>query len=233
MSRRRMTKPRTAFVLDTRICDFDVQISVKSGLKTLRLTVTRDARVKLSVPDGYPPKDALRFVLEKSGWIKQKLDDVAAAPKTLITPGAVLSFLGRKAVFTHVPSAKSRVTDENERITVYCRDGLFETTAARFVKKKLLEYVIPKAAVFSALTGLYPLQITVKTLKSRWGQCNTSAQKLTFSSSLAFAPPECIDYVVLHEIAHLKFPRHDKAFYSFIEKFMPDYKIRKKALSAL
>lgn len=52
-----------------------------------------------------------------------------------------------------------------------------------------------------------------------------------FALMLAFRPEECIDYVVLHEIAHLKYRRHDRNFYGFIARFMPDYKARVKALN--
>ena len=68
----------------------------------------------------------------------------------------------------------------------------------------------------------------VRKMRSKWGVCNTKTKELKFSLFLVFQPLDNIDYVVLHEIAHLYRAAHDKKFYAFIERFMPDYKSRMK-----
>jgi hypothetical protein len=67
-------------------------------------------------------------------------------------------------------------------------------------------------------------------MKSRWGSCLPSNNKVIFNLSLIKTPICCIEYVVLHELAHFKHQNHSKNFYNFITIFMPDWKERKKIL---
>ncbi|MGL4687373.1 MAG: M48 metallopeptidase family protein, partial [Fusobacteriaceae bacterium] len=69
-----------------------------------------------------------------------------------------------------------------------------------------------------------------KFMKTRWGSCNTRKKYLNFNILLLASPLESIEYVVLHEIAHLKYPHHQKSFWNYISFYMPDWKDRKKKL---
>ena len=68
-------------------------------------------------------------------------------------------------------------------------------------------------------------------MKSRWGSCIPSRNKVIFNLNLIKTPMCCIEYVVLHELSHLKYQNHSKNFYNFISIFMPDWKERKKILN--
>ena len=70
-------------------------------------------------------------------------------------------------------------------------------------------------------------------MKTRYGVCNTKQNKITFQLRLALYPLECIDYVILHELTHLKVPNHSSKFYDEIKKIMPDYKNRIKRLKEI
>ena len=75
----------------------------------------------------------------------------------------------------------------------------------------------------------YP-EIKFKKLTSRWGSCHPSKGILTFSTNLVYAPPECVEYVVLHEFTHFLQANHSPKFYSELEKVCPDWKIKRKFL---
>ena len=68
-------------------------------------------------------------------------------------------------------------------------------------------------------------------MTSRWGSCIPSRCKITINKNLIYSPFECLEYVVLHEVAHLIEANHSKNFYAIIEKVMPDWKTRKKLLN--
>ena len=97
------------------------------------------------------------------------------------------------------------------------------------MKREALVYFNERIEYFSDLTSLYPKKISVSVAKKRFGSCSAD-NKIRLSVYLMFYPKEAIDYVVLHELAHIKHKNHKKQFYALIEKYMPDYKERIKLL---
>ena len=82
---------------------------------------------------------------------------------------------------------------------------------------------------YAKLTGLFPSKVTVTSAKTRFGSCSTKGS-VCFSLYLMNKPNETLEYVVLHELVHLKHHNHSAAFYKEIEKYMPDYKFRESLL---
>lgn len=82
---------------------------------------------------------------------------------------------------------------------------------------------------FSALTGLKPASIRIGGAKTRFGSCS-SRGSINFSWRLMAYPPEAVDYVVLHELCHLRHMNHSRDFYALIEHYMPDWRLRREML---
>lgn len=97
------------------------------------------------------------------------------------------------------------------------------------LKKSAREYLTEKCEYFSKLMGLEYNRITITSAKTRFGAC-TSAKNISFSYRLMLYPEPAREYVVVHELAHLIEMNHSKKFYAIIEKYLPDYKARKKLL---
>ncbi len=96
------------------------------------------------------------------------------------------------------------------------------------VLRQKAKSVIPqKVEYFSAIMGVKPTVVKINSAKKRYGSCS-GKDSLNFSLYLMDKDESFIDYVVVHELAHIKHHNHSKAFYGFIEKFMPDYKQRMK-----
>ena len=74
-------------------------------------------------------------------------------------------------------------------------------------------------------------RIVVRKMTMRWGSCNSRKGYINLSLNLIEKAPELIEYVVLHELAHLIYPHHQKSFYDFIAKLMPDFKTREQRLN--
>lgn len=90
--------------------------------------------------------------------------------------------------------------------------------------------VIPdRVAYYSRLMGLEPTGITITSAEKRFGSCSPK-NRLSFSWRLMRYPEAAVDYVVVHELAHIRHKNHSKTFYACIESYMPDYKERKKLL---
>ena len=96
--------------------------------------------------------------------------------------------------------------------------------------KERAESLIPELVKkYSDLTGLVPSSVRIGSAKTRFGSCS-SKDSLNFSLYLMAYPDEAIEYVVMHEIAHIKYKDHKKHFYALISVYMPDYKKRNSLL---
>jgi Predicted metal-dependent hydrolase len=96
-------------------------------------------------------------------------------------------------------------------------------------KKQAKAYLQQKCRHFSAAMGLRHGEVRINSAKTRWGSCNRRGD-INFTYRLLFAPEELIDYVVVHELAHLKEMNHSSKFWSVVEQTMPDYRTRRNKL---
>lgn len=85
---------------------------------------------------------------------------------------------------------------------------------------------------FAGIMGVAPAGITVTAAKTRWGSCSAK-DKLSFSYRLMLLPDEQVDYIVVHELAHIREKNHSPRFYAVVERYMPDYKERQARLREL
>ncbi len=102
-----------------------------------------------------------------------------------------------------------------------------EETAA--LRRKAAEILPGRVAFFAAKMGLTPASVRITSARRRFGSCS-SRGGLCFSCYLMRYPPEAVDYVVVHELAHLRHPDHSPAFHALVEKFLPDAKERRRML---
>ena len=98
-----------------------------------------------------------------------------------------------------------------------------------FYKTKAKEYLPERTWYWSKITGLVPSYVHITSAEKRFGSCN-GKNGICFSYRLMAYDEDVIDYVILHELSHIKHKDHSKAFYSFIYQFMPDYKSRENIL---
>ncbi|MBP3918835.1 MAG: M48 family metallopeptidase [Clostridia bacterium] len=97
------------------------------------------------------------------------------------------------------------------------------------LKARAAAYLPERAAFWSKRTGLVPTGIRITDAQKRFGSCS-GKNSLCFSYRLMCYPPEDIEYVVLHEIAHIRYHNHSKAFYALIARYMPDFRQRERHL---
>lgn len=97
------------------------------------------------------------------------------------------------------------------------------------IKKNALPYLKERTEYFSAIMGLEPTGVKITSAKKRFGSCSTK-NSICYSWRLMLYSKEAIDYVVVHELAHIAHKNHGPQFYALIEKYLPDYKEREKLL---
>ena len=94
---------------------------------------------------------------------------------------------------------------------------------------RALERIRQRIGHYAPLIGVQPNRVTVRDQKSRWGSCS-SRHNLNFNWKLIMAPPQVLDYVVIHELCHMKEFSHSPRFWALVERYMPDYGAWKKWL---
>lgn len=97
------------------------------------------------------------------------------------------------------------------------------------LKKKAKALIPLRVAYYSKMMAVRPTGIKITSAKTRWGSCSES-NSLCFSYKLMLYPMEAIDYIVVHELAHIRVKNHSPAFYEEVERYMPDYKKRARIL---
>ena len=100
------------------------------------------------------------------------------------------------------------------------------------VVKKALKFIPERVEYYAELMGVSYGRITIREQKTRWGSCSCKGN-LNFNWKLMLMPPEILDYVVVHELAHRKEMNHSRDFWKIVEQVLPDYQERRKRLREL
>lgn len=131
-----------------------------------------------------------------------------------------------KALSAHEEWIEKHLTRQKNKKERF--DRLTDEDIAR-LKEQAREIIPQKVAYYAARMGISYGKVTITSAKTRFGSCS-STKDLCFSYRLMTYPDEAIDYVVVHELAHIREMNHSRRFYAIIETQLPDYKERKKLL---
>jgi predicted metal-dependent hydrolase len=176
-----------------------------------------------------------RMVLKKAAWIIEKLKLVAREPQGDIVSGSRLLYLGRK-YYTQIiqdPTVSTvRVTFNHSAFKIQVPPNQpdkqteqthIEQKLAEFYRQKASEKLTPRISHWQQITGLTPKDIQFRQLKKSWGS-STPKHTLIFSIEVVKLPFSLIDYIIVHELCHLKHPGHDRRFRREVAKYLPTYK---------
>lgn len=142
-------------------------------------------------------------------------------------------FLGKEYPISNVKSGKACVMFCNDEFLVYApkhNKETIQTLMEEWYRKKAREIFTKRVEYFAPQIGKRVNRIAIRGQHTRWGSCSSKGN-LNFNWRLMLAPPEIIDYVVVHELCHLLHMNHSKDFWHSVEAILPDYKQRKKWLT--
>lgn len=137
--------------------------------------------------------------------------------------------LDKKQIIKFVSSKYDWMLKSIERQKKNKKAATFTDEQLAKLKQSAKEIIPKRVQYFSKIMGLYPTCVKISSAKTRFGSCSAK-NSLNFSFYLMLYPIDAIDYVVVHELAHIKHKNHSKDFYRLIEKVLPDYKNREALL---
>jgi len=202
---------------------------IKSRRKTIALKI-KEGHVSLHMPTRAPIALAHEFIFKKTAWIQRKLaeqDDKKIAPKECVE-GELFLFLGKEYTLHLIPSNTAiSIKKTATSIDVHGRSNRLSKTAihtalTRWYRQQATLYLNARTAALSLETGLKPHIITVKSYKARWGSCGTHGD-IQYNWKLLLAPPDIIDYVIIHELCHLQHHNHFKDFWQLVQSHCPTF----------
>lgn len=209
------------------------EIAVKqSSGRSLRLKVCgKTANVSVYVPRGAGEAQVRAFILSKSSWIEKSRAAVLQAVKAREIPEGKAVLFGK--VYDVSYSDSPRVTEVQLPISSLSSAEVKASALDLFYREKLTEYLACSLPLIEREVGLRAKSLSIRKMTSRWGTCNVATGKITFSLGLAQKEKACIDYVILHELAHLRYANHGAEFKDLLTLYMPDWKKRKKVLNGV
>lgn len=224
-----------SFQYDTEKIKFAI---IKSNRKSLSIAIQPDGNLLVKAPFFMSDSEILKWVKTKTGWIVRQRAKILeqqemTQPKKYVT-GEKFWYLGQEyELEVRISAGRAGMVGVAENKII-----LFSKTADEAEVQKILtdwfvkqaKAVIPKRVRFWAeQIGESYGNVTVKNQRKRWGSCS-SVRNLNFNRRLIMAPEAVMDYVVVHELCHLRHMNHSKEFWNEVEKILPDYKICKKWL---
>ena len=210
----------------------------KKNIKNLHLVVAPpDGKVRVSAPMHLSDDSIKMFVRTKLSWIKKQQEKFEKQPRQSereYVSGETLYVFGQQYFLRVEYSYKgnSLILSGNEAILTVRKESMAKQRDAfvnewyRSLLKEKIEMYLPK---WKNITGLHCDSWQTKYMTTRWGTCNTNTRKIWLNLQLAKKPIECLEYVILHELAHLKVRNHNKDFVAIMDQYMPYWReIRKK-----
>ena len=193
-----------------------------------------EAQVTVRAPFFVAAVELEKFVRKKSAWIQQKLSQqskqIDATPQRTYTSGSTLPFLGQSLTLAVNQQAQANVVQLGNQLLIglASRSRLTEEEQARrlvslWYQRQALYFLTLKTDAAVRLLGLSYTNLTIKVTRSKWGHC-TASGAIQYNWQILLAPEPIVDYLVAHEVSHLRHHNHSPAFWQLVASLCPDYK---------
>ena len=206
----------------------------RKRIKNFILRIYPDLKIAVSAPISASDRDIEKFISSKREWIEKTLEKIKSRQENLKTKKEKgINILGREVELRIISSDLKRIRLTENSLYIYTNGS-----SKSFIEKILLDWKIEKLKeilekYLEKYTTLLETKINyykIKKLSSAWGIYHKRENYISFNFDLIEKEESLIEYVVLHELCHIFHMDHQKGFWSLVEKYMPDYKERRKKL---
>lgn len=214
---------------------------VRKRIKNLHLGVyPPSGRVRVAAPLAVSDEAVRLAVIGKLGWIRRqqaRFEAQARQPAPELVSGESHYLLGRRYRLRVIEGARGSLVE--------CRGAAIELHVARgaglrerervlheWYRRQLKALVPPLLAKWQPRLGVEAREWGVKRMKTRWGSCNPRARRIWLNLELAKKPPHCLEYVLVHELAHLIERGHGARFVGIMDQLMPSWRAYRRELNA-
>lgn len=181
------------------------------------------------------------FAIGKLKWIKQQQiklqSQIRETPREYLERESHYAW-GRRCLLKIVEhDAPPNVELRHNQLRLYVRRNTHEEQRSEIIERwyrdQLREAVMPMVVHWQKKIGVEMSQLYVQRMKTRWGSCNPDRKTIRLNTDLAKKPPECLEYILVHELLHLVEPTHSAKFVALMDKYLPSWSHRRDQLNAL
>jgi predicted metal-dependent hydrolase len=214
---------------------------VRKAIKNLHLSVLPpDGRVRVSAPQHISDDRVRAAVSTRLSWIKKQQSEFASQPRQgereMVT-GETHYLWGKRyrlEVIEH--SGKHEVRHKNgNKLQLFVRPGTTvdnrQKVMSEWYRQQLKDRIPTQLAKWQKKIGVQVDAWGVKKMKTKWGSCHIGARRIWLNLDLVCKPPECLEYILVHELVHLLERNHNNRFKALMDEFMPDWQMRRKLLN--
>jgi len=215
----------------------------RSHRKTISLKITPQAEIIVRAPHRVSKVEIDRLVASKSSWIEKHLVTARQREKVresfAVDYGDAVQLRGADIPITARPGSRigySEGSEDGEQTCFYMPPGLppgeIKRCAAEIYKLAAKNHLPQRTHYFANIMGIKPVRVGITSAKTRWGSCSTE-KRINYSWRLMMASDDIIDYVIVHELAHILEFNHPGQFWATVASVLPDYKQRRERLKEL
>jgi hypothetical protein len=216
-----------------------MQYTLKRNSRTKRVSIRLDGdgEVIVTAPERVNQKTIDQFITQQQAWIDHQRQQLQQKQNLVESDGSIMIFGIKYQKVTQsdvdLPQGIHIINDQVLLNFPYSgtskQDSLHKKELRLFLKKSARTYLTQQAKLISTAMGLKYNQLTLRQQKTRWGSCS-SQDNLSLNWRLVHYPPPLIDYVIIHELAHLSHHNHSKQFWLLVNSYDPLYKQHRQYL---
>ncbi len=243
--RRARIRPREGFMEDFVVGGHRLTVQVTySRRRTVRIRVAAGDRLEVAAPLRLSAAELARLLKGREAWIARqlaKLAAVAASPvNAAVAPGAEFLFLGRPRVLTvlwgagaraAVSATEDRIFAELPAVPAAEQAGALAAALRRWYIEEARAVLTERTAYWAGVLGVRPQRVFIREQRSRWGSCS-SRGNVSYNWRVVMAPPAVVDYLVIHELCHMREANHSAAFWRLVAAADPDFKEHRRWLQS-
>jgi predicted metal-dependent hydrolase len=211
-----------------------------SRRRTLGITVRPDRTVSVRVPLRTPAREIRAFVTRRAEWVLKvwkKQDEKPAQQQQCYGSGSLFMYQGRAYRLEFATGSRCSLHLRDDCLVLASPEVPSEETVRRTVdswyRKQALEIVRERSVECHRMLqgeGIPLPPITIRLMKTRWGSYSCRTRRITLNLNLVKAPPACLDYVIVHELCHIKVRHHGPDFWRMVSRYLPGYLSERRQL---
>ncbi|MDP4276950.1 MAG: SprT family zinc-dependent metalloprotease [Bacteroidota bacterium] len=229
---------RKLIVPSSRLQHGQLEITLlRKSIRSVRLSISSEGNVKLTVPYGFDEAAAMDFLKSKLPWIEKHLEQIHRQKELEPDDFSTVSFLGQvyPTIISYQTIAPRIYFDASKTMHLVLKPGTpisgIQKVLDAWFQVELKKRIDPLVKEWEPIMGVEVLSVRYRRMKTRWGTCNVLTHQILLNTELARKSFPCIEYILVHEMAHLLERGHGPAFKAVMDNYLPHWRLLRKELN--